>query len=62
MNIRKWKKEGRTDDAWALGPNSYLKEALRIFEDQMKKNVVQYIGKDKQPFSRVDYRLELNET
>eukprot|EP00957_Ditylum_brightwellii_P133060 10145906-Ditylum_brightwellii.AAC.1 len=50
------------NEAWALGPNSYLKEALRIVEDQMRRDGVQDIGKGKQPLPRVDYRPELDET
>ena len=64
-DVRKWKFEDQ-GDGYALGSNSYLKEALRVAEKQKNKLKIvlpskRQNGKDT-PFSSVSYRPELDIT
>jgi hypothetical protein len=66
-DIRKWNYErddGTNGKCWALGSRSYLKEAVKVAEAQMKKHNLSYSSSRRQgrnvPFSSVDYRPELD--
>ncbi len=68
-DIRKWKvqnEDGLGQPCWALGSSTYVKEAVRIAESQMKKHSLSYTSSRRQgrstPFSISDYRPELDST
>ena len=48
------------DDIWITGANSYLKEAIRVFQNVMKKSGMKVSGNAKTPFSNQNYRPELD--
>ena len=56
--------EGKTDHCWALGAESYIREAIRIIERLMEKHDLAYSSTKrhgrKTPFSNSDYRPELD--
>lgn len=68
-DLRRWKytdSDGCEKSCWALGANSYVKEAIRICEAQMKQHNLKYTstqrnGKDT-PYSNISYRPELDST
>eukprot|EP00957_Ditylum_brightwellii_P155845 11863992-Ditylum_brightwellii.AAC.1 len=62
MDIRRWKLQGSDKETWAFGANSYVKEAIRVVEQQMKEDGVQFIGKGKQPFSTQSHQPEEDTT
>ena len=45
---------------WSMGANSYVKEALRIVSDRLEKDGLYFSSKPRQPFSKKDYRSELD--
>ena len=66
-NIKKWKysdEEGRLKTCWALGSESYVKEACSVAEKQMKSNNLSYPSTRRHgsnsPFSSSIYRPELD--
>ena len=68
-DIRSWtyeRQDGTEGQCWAIGSQSYLKEALRICEARMQEHGLSYSssrrkGKDT-PFRTQDYRPELDAT
>ena len=45
---------------WIIGANSYLKEALQIYNAIMKKTGIKIQGSARTPFSNQTYRPELD--
>ena len=73
MDIRKWKiqdDEGRENDCYAIGANSYVREAIRIIKarldkpDVRKKGIILPTSKKSgsMPFTSQSYRPELDST
>ena len=65
-NIRRWKytsDDGTTQECWAMGSESYVKEAVRVCDNLMDKYGMSYTstGKHgrKSPFNSHEYRAEL---
>ena len=65
-NIRKWKyasQDGVENGCWAMGSESYVKEAVRVCDDLMKKHGMSYTSSGKHgrksPFNSHEYRAEL---
>ena len=68
-NIREWKysdTEGHVKTCWALGSETYVKEACTIAERQMKNHNLEYPSTRRHgsnsPFSSASYRPELDAT
>lgn len=68
-DVRKWSYQddsGDSNHCWALGSESYLKEAVRICENLMKVHSLDYSSRSKKarntPFSNQQYRPELDTT
>ena len=66
-NIRKWKAQnvaGEDVDCVAMGPNSYIKEAVRVVEERMKEYGLSFASKryHSTPFTSASYRPELDST
>ena len=65
-DIRRWKYEnedGSLSQCWAMGSQNYIKEALRICEDQLNRHGLAYpTGKRVRdtPFTSSEYRPELD--
>ena len=56
-------KQKKTQDGtriWILGSNSYLKEALRVYNGILADNGLKVYGKGLNPFSNVQYKTELD--
>jgi hypothetical protein len=57
---------GEIETCWAIGSESYLKEAIRTAESNMKKEGMEYTSSKKEgrqtPFKYQDYRPELDTT
>jgi hypothetical protein len=65
-DVRRWehqKEDGSTGNCWALGSGSYVKEAVKVAEAQMKKHNLSFSSTKRQgrntPFSDAAYRPEL---
>lgn len=68
-DLRKWnyqRTDGTTGKCWAMGSSSYIKEAVKIAESQMKKHNISHSSTKKNgrqtPFDNPDYRPELDAT
>ena len=68
-DVKDWEyidNNGQDSRFWALGAESYIKEAIRISEKLMEKHNLQYTSTKrhgrKTPFSNSDYRPELDAT
>ena len=66
-NIRKWQAQntaGEPVDCIAMGPNSYIKEAVRVVEARMKEYKLSFASKryHNTPFTSSAYRPELDAT
>ena len=68
-DVRKWehqKTDGSVGTCWALGSESYVKEAVKVAEAQMKKHDLSFSSTKRQgrntPFSDSAYRPELDST
>ena len=68
-NIRSWSyidEDGLTRNCWALGSETYVKEACSVAEQQMKTHNLQYPSSRRHgsnsPFSSASYRPELDAT
>ena len=68
-NVRKWKyqkDDGTQGECWALGSRSYIKEAIRVCDNQMQKHDLTFTSTKKEakltPFNSSDYRPELDES
>ena len=67
--MRKWKYErydGTEGECWALGSKSYLKESIRVCDNQMNKYNLSFTSAKKEdkltPFNSIDYRPELDQS
>lgn len=45
---------------WSMGCNTYVKESLKILKTRLENDGLSFSTKPKQPFSRQDYRSELD--
>ena len=68
-DVKNWEysdNEGRTNSCWALGAESYIKEAVRICKGLMDKHDLKYLSTKrngrKTPFSNSEYRPKLDNT
>ena len=68
-NIKRWSyinAEGVTNMCWAMGSETYVKEACKIADEQMKRHSLQYPSTRRHgansPFSSSTYRPELDAT
>ena len=66
-DIKVWKNhndDGEENTCWAMGSSTYVKEAVRVAEAQMKKHGLSYTSSRRQgratPFSNQEYRPELD--
>ena len=64
-NIRKWQAQNAAGEAVncvAMGPNSYVKEAVRVVEERMKEFKLAFASRryHKTPFTSSSYRPELD--
>ena len=68
-DLRKWdyqRDDGTTGKCWAIGSNSYVKEAVKVAEAQMEKYNLNFTSSRRSgrhtPFSTIEYRPELDHT
>ena len=68
-NIKQWKyvdNNGSMQNCWALGSETYVKEACKVAEEQMKQHNLKYPSTRRHgsnsPFSSTAYRPELDST
>ena len=54
------KKTQDGSNIWILGSNSYLKEALRVYNGILKENGLKVHGKGLNPFGNIQYKPELD--
>lgn len=66
-DVKEWQyqgNDGKTGPCWALGSQTYVKEAIRIAESHMKKHQIEFTSSKKMgrntPFSNHQYRPELD--
>eukprot|EP00957_Ditylum_brightwellii_P176430 13435227-Ditylum_brightwellii.AAC.1 len=56
MDICRWKLQESDEETWALSTNSYVKETIRVMEQQMKEDGIPFIGKGIHLFATQSYQ------